>query len=293
MSIEELFCLVDDFCTVFMVEWMKLLIASGAKKRQRHGRLSVSEIITILLLFQQSHYRDFKTFYLNHVCCHLRREFPELLSYTRFVALIPSILIPLCAFLQSIKSASEGIAFIDSTPIAVCHPKRISSHKVFAGIADIGKTTKGWFYGFKLHLVINHRGEFCACRITAGNVNDRDPVPEITKELLGKLFADKGYIGQKLFDQLLDKGLQLITGIRKNMKNRLMSQWDKLMLRKRSLIESVNHQLKNVFQIEHSRHRSVFNGFANMICAIIAFALHPRKPSIQLTPKEINILATA
>jgi len=86
-----------------------------------------------------------------------------------------------------------------------------------------------------LHLVINHRGEFCACRITAGNVNDRDPVPDITKELLGKLFADKGYISQKLFDQLLDKGLQLITGIRKNMKNCLMSQWDNTIYKNQSV----------------------------------------------------------
>jgi hypothetical protein len=293
MSIEELFCFVDDFCQCFMVEWIKLLIAYGAKKRNRKGCLSVSEIITILVLFQQSHYRDFKTFYLTHVCCHLRREFPKLISYTRFVALIPSILMPLCAFLQSIKSSSDGIAFIDSTAIAVCHRKRISSHKVFAGIANIGKTTMGWFYGFKLHLVINHRGEFCGCRITPGNVDDREPVPDITKELLGKLFGDKGYISKELFEELLDRGLQLITGIRKNMKNRLMPLWDKLMLRKRSLIESVNHQLKNVFQIEHTRHRSVINGFTNMISAILAFAIHPRKPSLQLTPNEIQVLAKA
>ena len=161
---------------------------------------------------------------------------------------------------------------------------------MFAGLAEMGKTTKGWFYGFKLHLVINHKGELCACRITAGNVDDREPVPTLVKGLLGKLYGDKGYISQPLFDELLSQGLQLITGIRKNMKNRLMDVWDKLMLRKRSLIESVNHQLKNVFQLEHTRHRSVFNGFVNMVCAIIAFALHPHTPSLQLSPQEFKIL---
>lgn len=290
MSIVELFCYVDDFCKVFMSAWMKLLIARGARQRCRQGRLCASEIMTILLLFQQSHYRDFKAFYLKEVCCQLRKAFPHLVSYTRFVALIPHVLIPLCAFLQSIKSTSEGISFIDSTSITVCHPKRISSHKVFAGLAKMGKTTKGWFYGFKLPLVINHKGELCACRITAGNVDDREPVPALVKGLLGKLYGDKGYISQSLFDELLSQGVQWVTGIRKNMKNRLMEVWDKLMLRKRSLIESVNHQLKNVFQLEHTRHRSVFNGFVNMVCAIIAFVLHPNKPSLRVSPQEFKIL---
>lgn len=290
MSIEELFVLVDDFCSIFMVEWMKRLISSGVKKRQRQSRLSCSEIITILLLFQQSHYRDFKSFYLNHVSRYLKTEFPGLLSYTRFISLVPGVLVPLCAFLQTLKAKSHGISFIDSTSINVCHSKRISSHRVFAGIAEIGKTTKGWFYGFKLHLVINHKGEFCGCKFTAGNVDDREPVADITKDLFGKLFGDKGYISQNLFDELFDRGLQLVTGIRKNMRNRLLPLFDMLMLKKRSLIESVNNQLKYVFQLEHSRHRSVFNGFVNMVCAVIAFALHPRKPSIGLTTHEIAVL---
>lgn len=294
MSIEELFVLVDDFCGIFMVEWVKHLIGSGVKKRQRQTRLSCSEIITILLLFQQSHYRDFKTFYLNHVSRYLKTEFPGLLSYTRFIALVPGVLVPLCAFLQTLKAKTHGISFIDSTSINVCHSKRISSHRVFAGVAEIGKTTKGWFYGFKLHLVINHKGEFCGCKFTAGNVDDREPVADITKDLFGKLFGDKGYISQSLFDELFDRGLQLVTGIRKNMRNRLLPLFDMLMLKKRSLIESANNQLKYVFQLEHSRHRSVFNGFVNMVCAVVAFALHPSKPSIGLTSNELakmNIMA--
>jgi hypothetical protein len=290
MSIEELFCFVDDFCVEFMPIWMRLLLTQGIRKRQRSSQLVASEIMTILILFQQSHYRDFKTFYLNHVSCSLRQAFPQLVSYTRFVSLIPRVFVPLCIFLQSIQSTSEGIAFIDSTPIEVCHKKRTSQHKVFAGFAELGKTTKGWFYGFKLHIVINHQGELCAAHITPGNVDDRVPIMDLTKHLFGKLIGDKGYLGQELFEILLKKGIQLITGIKKNMKNKLMHCWDKILLRKRSLIESVNNQLKNVFQVQHTRHRSVFNGFSHMLCALIAFVFHPSKPSLKLSQQDLHML---
>ena len=293
LSIEELFCIVDDFCQVFIPEWNRLLVEGGLRKRQRTSRLTLSEQITILLLFQQSHYRNFKHFYLQEIGHRLADAFPQRISYTRFVSLIPSMLMPLCAFLQSIQATSKGIAFIDSTSIAVCHYKRIKSHKVFKDIAQLGKTTKGWFYGFKLHLVINHQGELCACKITPANTDDRQPVNDLTQDLLGKLFAEKGYIDQKLFNQLVERGLQLITGIRKNMKNRLMPLFDKLMLRKRSLIESANNQLKSVFHLEHSRHRSPYNGLINMLCAVIAYALYPNKPSLNLTEQELLVLQAA
>lgn len=293
LSIEELFCIVDDFCNVFLPQWNRLMLESGLRKRQRSSRLTLSEQMTILLLFQQSHYRNFKHFYLQEICQHLSTAFPNHVSYTRFISLIPGALMPLCAFLQSIQATSEGISFIDSTSIAVCHNKRIKSHKVFKGLAELGKTTKGWFYGFKLHLIINHQGELCACKITPANTDDRQPVNDLTQDLLGKLFADKGYIDQKLFNQLLERGLQLITGIRKNMKNRLMPLFDKLMLRKRSLIESANNQLKSVFYLEHSRHRSPSNGLINMLCAVIAYALYPNKPTLNLSQQELLMLQAA
>lgn len=293
MSIEELFVHVDDFTKVFMPAWQKLLISYGMKHREREGRLSVSEIMTLLILFQYSRYRDFKAFYLLYVSQHLRKEFPHLISYSRFVKLMPNVLMPLCAYLQNLKADSQGIAFMDSTSIAVCHPKRISQHKVFAGFAQLGKTTKGFFFGFKLHLICNHLGQLVDCRITPGNVDDRKPVPEMTKILLGKLFADKGYISQTLFDELFARGLQLITGIRSNMKNRLVPLFDKLMLKKRSMIESINNQLKNVLQLEHSRHRSVWNGFINMLATLIAYVHYPNKPSLDLNSHEQHLLLSS
>ena len=283
-----------DFVKAFLPEWNKHLVESNKKRRHRASRLSVSEIITLLIHFHQSHYRDFKSYYLCHVNQNLRAEFPTLLSYNRLIALIPSVFAPLCAYLQSQRAESTGIGFIDSTPIIVCHPKRIYSHKVFKGVAEIGKTTKGWFYGFKLHLICNHRGELITCKITPGNIDDRHPVSQMTEDLFGKLFGDKGYISKTLFDELFSRGLQLVTGIRGNMKNKLMPLFDKLILRKRSMIESINNQLKNVFQVEHTRHRSVVNGFINMIAALIAFVHHDKKPRVNLDSLDLKLVeATA
>jgi DDE family transposase len=290
MNLLELYCHVDEFVKSFLPEWNKHLLEENKKKRNRTSRLSPSEIITILIHFHQSQYRNFKSFYLFHVCPHLRSEFPDLLSYNRFIALVPTVFAPLCAYLQSQKADFDGIGFVDSTPIIVCHHKRIYGHKVFKGLAEIGRTTKGWFYGFKLHLICNHRGELVSCQITPGNVNDRSPIPEMTKDLFGKLFGDKGYISKKLFDALFSRGLQLITGIRDNMKNKLMPLFDKFILRKRSMIESINNQLKNVFQIEHTRHRSPVNGFINIISGLIAFTHHDKKPKLDIDVSNIAIL---
>jgi len=284
-SLLELFVSVDDFCQVFLPFWERKLIQAGSKKRRRAGQLSVSEIMTIMIYFHQSHYRDFKTYYTDHVCQHLSREFPQLVSYERFVILMPSVLGPLSAYLKSLYGRCHGISFIDSTTVAVCDNHRIHNHKVFAGMAQRGKGSMGWFYGFKLHLVVNDCGELLACQITSGNVDDREPVPALSKRLFGKLIADRGYISQALFEQLLDTvGVQLITKLRKNMKNRLMPLMDKLLLRKRAIIESIVDQLKNISQIEHTRHRSPINCFINIIAGLIAYCHQPKKPSLNRFP---------
>lgn len=176
-NLVEIFVSVDEFCKIFIPEWNKRLIANGEKKRCRASRLSFSEIITILIMFQQSKYRNFKAFYIENSKINLKKEFPNLLSYNRFVELIPRVTVPLCAYLQSRRKASEGIAFIDSTSVVVCHNKRIRAHKVFKGLAKRGKSTMGWFYGFKLHLVCNHNGELVSCQITPGNVDDKKLLP--------------------------------------------------------------------------------------------------------------------
>ena len=283
LSLLELFVSVDDFCQVFLPFWERKLIEDGSKKRQRAGQLSMSEIMTIIIYFHQSQYRNFKAYYTEHVCQYLRAEFPKLVSYERFVILMPSVLGPLSAYLKSLYGRCHGISFIDSTALLVCDNHRIHNHKVFVAFAQRGKGSMGWFYGFKLHLVINDCGELLACQITPGNVNDRTPVPILCKRLFGKLIADRGYVSQPLFEQLLNTfGVQLITKLRKNMKNRLLPLMDKLLLRKRAIIECVVDQLKNISQIEHTRHRSPINCFINIIAGLIAYCHQPKKPSLNL-----------
>ncbi len=233
MSVLELFCDVDDFMLSFAPQWRTSQVQAG-KQRERVGQLWPSEVMTILIHFHQSHYRTFKAYDTESVQVHLSREFPHLVSYTRFVALIPQMMVPMLAYLQSRLGACTGISFIDSTSLEVCDPKRISQHRVFAVDARRGKTSMGWFFGFKLHLAVNDRGELLACCLTPGNVDDRTPVPQMVKRLRGKLFGDRGYISAPLTQLLFEHGLQLITRLRKNMKNHLMHLSDKLLVRKRA-----------------------------------------------------------
>lgn len=284
LDLEALYCSVDTFWQQFAPWWEREQVASGTstkRRRQRATRMSPSEIMTILILFQQSGYRTFKGFYTQYVQTQLRAEFPELVSYTRFVALMPRVVLPLAVYLQTHLGTCTGISFVDSTTLRVCHPARIQQHRVFRADARRGKTSVGWFYGFKLHLVINDRGELLAFCLTPGNVDDRRPVPRLVRRLFGKLFGDKGYISAALAGQLfVEQGLVLITKLRKNMAARLLHATDTLLLRKRAIIESVNDQLKNICQIEHTRHRSPCNFLAHLFAGLIAYCHQPKKPSL-------------
>jgi hypothetical protein len=241
--------------------------------------------MTIILLFHHSGYRCFKWYYKDYVCVHMRTYFPNPVSYNRFVELMSLSLLPLLVYTKLFRRGRcTGISFIDSTPLKVCHNRRIYSHKVFKMWAARGKSSTGWFYGFKLHLIINDRGEICSFCLTAGNVDDRnrDVIDQLCRELSGKLFGDRGYIWQELFERLYGKGIKLMTRLKKNMKNKVMEMIDKILLRKRAVIESVNDFLKNTCQVEHSRHRSMHNFLVNVIAGISAYSFLPHKPSIQI-----------
>jgi hypothetical protein len=276
------FCSVDAFWQQFEPLWEREQVAAG-RRRRRATRLSPSEIMTILIRFQQSGYRTFKGFYTQHVQTRLRAEFPQLVSDNRFVELMPRVVLPLAVYLHTQLGPCTGISFVDSTSLCVCKNARIAQHRVFRVDARRGKTSVGWFYGFKLHLVVNDRGELLACCLTPGNVDDRRPVPRLVRRLFGKLFGDRGYISQPLAEQLLIQyGLQLITKVRKNRRERLLAYTDKLLLRKRAIIESVNDQLKNVCQIEHTRHRSPYNFLGHLLAGLVAYCHEPKKPSLHL-----------
>ena len=292
MCLTELYCTIDDFWKSFKQEWDKHLIDSGKSRRGPEPELTIPEMMTIVILFHQSNYRTFKHFYF-YVCSHLKKDFPKLISYNRFVYLMKNIFVPLFAYLLHVKGMVTGISFIDSTSIAVCHNKRIQRNRVFKGLAKRGKTTSGWFYGFKLHLIINDKGGILAFQLTPGNVSDVSMVETLSKDIFGKLFGDKGYISSEVGRNLLKRGLELFTTIRSNMKQKLMSLGDKILLRKRSLIETVNDQLKNISQIEHTRHRSIGNFLVNMLGGIAAYCHQPKKPSLNLDKRETGLLMIA
>src|ERR687892_1086766 len=284
-----MFCDIDDFCKWFEPLYMQRLLQDGQRHRVRQGHLPLREIMPIIVYFHRSHYRDFKHYYTEYVAGHLRPYFPALVSYSRFVELMPRALVPLCGYLYTRKGRCTGITFVDSTSLAVCHNRRIGRHKVFAGYATRGKSSMGWFFGCKLHLMINDEGELLAFRVTTGEVHDREPVEAMARELWGHLYGDRGYISKVLHDALLAHGLKLITLIRRNMKPRLMRLWDRLMLRKRCLIETINDNLKNGSQIEPSRHRSLTGFMINVVGALIAYTYQPKRPSLGLWRGESGL----
>ncbi len=290
----EIYSLADDFMQLFSAEMRKHTISN--KKPTRAGRKSVmrdAEIITILVLFHLKGYRCLKHFYTEYVTEHMCDIFPNLVSYNRFVELQRSMMLPLAIFIKEVLLGKcTGITFVDSTPLKVCRQQRIHCHKVFKGIATRGHCSMGWFFGFKLHIICNDRGEILNFVFTPANVDDREPLnyKNFLKEVYGKLVGDKGYISSKLFERLFVDGIQMITKVKKNMKNAFISYSDKILLRKRAIIESVNDELKNICQIEHSRHRCFANFITNLLAGIAAYSFLPKKPSINFETEVDNSL---
>lgn len=280
-KVTETFYLTDEFCKEFNELIAASMIGNGLKRKPR---MSDSEVITLMALFHSGSFRNMKHFYLYYAQKHLSSEFPRTVSYNRFTELMQSAILPMTIFLKTCCLGDcTGISFVDSTPIRVCKNKRISRNKVFRDTAARGKSTMGYFFGFKLHLIINDKGEILNFVITQGNVDDREPLKNerFIESVKGKLYGDKGYISKELTDILFVDGLHLITSIRNNMKNCLMELKDKILLRKRSVIETINDELKNMCQVEHSRHRSFGNFMTNLLSGLIAYSFFPKKPAIK------------
>lgn len=253
-KINELLVDLNTFWLKFEPEYTNRLITSGEIKRNRPSQMTMAELMAISISFHMSGYRNFKTYYFEYLKVHCSDIFPCLLSYNRIVELNPRMILPLSSFLIS-KCANKctGINFVDSTTLTVCRNQRIHQHKTFKNSAKRGKSSMGWFYGFKLHLIINEIGVIISFSLTPGNVDDRNQnvMKKLTKDVYGKLFGAKGYLSKALSDLLFQDGIQLITKIKKNMKNILMPMRDKILLRHKAIIETVNDELKNISQIEH------------------------------------------
>lgn len=283
----SIFIQIDDFCKDFDTALIKHLLpnASSSRKITRKPSLSNSEIMTILILFHYTRIKDFKRFYL--IASQCLKSYFRFPSYNRFIELIPRVLLHFNAYInhyQSQKFINEKKFYIDSKKISVCKNQRIKQHKVFKGIAERGKTSMGWFYGLKLFLLVTKDGEVVRCMIVKGNVADNNDkiVEKMLKGISGKIYGDKGFIiNRELWEKLFMEGKELITKIKKNMKNKLMGEEDKYYLRKRGLIESVLNVMSYTCNIEHSRHRSVVNAIVQIMSGVCAYTFFETKCKIR------------
>ena len=288
IPLTEIFCLIDDFCKHFDQAQSKYILPNPNRKRNKCCTIGLSELMTIIVMFHLSHYRTFKDFYLCCLCQNYRKEFPKLVSYNRFVELMPMTFMPMVLLLKGLSGQQTGKYYIDSTKLPVCHNLRIYRHKVFKDVAKRGKTSTGWFFGLKLHLVINNQGEIMNFSLTPGNVDDRGVVEHLVGKLQGWLFGDRGYISKKLVETLAEQGLELITKVKNNMKEIILDPIKKQFLNYRGIIETVNDQLKNLFYIDHTRHRSVMNFQVNVLAGLLAYVFKPNKISVPF--KKLNNL---
>ncbi len=295
-QITEIFCLVDDFCLQiddfisqdrFSMDFIELESVDYSK-----FSMCPSEIITLLICYQHSGFRSLKTFYLDFAIPYLSSYFPGLPSCSRFVELQAMCLFHNFLFTKfCCPGKCDGISFIDSFKLAICHNKRIHQNKVFAHTAQRGHTSMGFFFGFKGHIVVNSNCEIIDFQLTKGNVadNDENLLHSLCRNVYGKVYGDKGYIlNPEKFESLLNKGIQIVSKIRNNMKNRLMDLNDKFMLKRRSIVETVIDQLKNICHIEHTRHRSPINFFNNFLSVIAAYCFKSEKPKLRTQKTKYN-----
>ena len=280
----ETFCEVDDFCKAFVPPWEAYLIGTGNAPRGPEPGLFASEIITILLMLHSSRFKYLKSFYQGVMGDVLRQYFPGMPCYERFVTIQKSVFMPLLFFLLSRLGQRTGIYYIDSTALPVCHNRRLSRHQTCAGLAARGKTSMGWFFGFKLHLVFNELNQSVALNLTAGNVADTKAVPSLTQHLTGKLFGDKGYIGKQLAQQLLRRGLALFTRVRKNMNSLPLSMADKILMNARNMAETIIGHIKAFSSLNLPKHRAPINAFLHLLAALTAYQINPIKPAASFFP---------
>jgi Transposase DDE domain len=281
----ELFYHADEFCKVYEEEIARRELPNNRSNR-RKGLMTISEIITARVMYHSSGYKTVKDFFTRDRA-RLMNYFPGLVSYSRFVELCVEAIVPFAAFSKACcLLAEEYISYIDSTKLEVCHIRRASGHKTFKGIATKGRTSVGWFFGFKLHLVTNAFGNIIDFDITSGNIADNNAslIRKLTKKLKGKLFGDRGYLlNKELYAELVSRGLSLFTKIRSNMKPQIMPLEDRLLLQRRGISETIIGILKDSLGLEHARHRSPVAFCVNVLSTIIAYFFRPNKPTIGRT----------
>jgi hypothetical protein len=291
MRVLERFCRVDDFWLALAPAWQQTLLHRGQIKRQRSRSLAERDIMPILIHVHQSPYRDFTACSSGHGLAHLHAQFPGPFRSSRFVHLIPSVLFPLAADLETGQGQWNALSLVESTRLVAGHNRRIKQHRVFAGLAQRGKDALEWFYGFKRPLRLNDAGERLACRRTPGQGDDRRPLPQLAQGLFGNLLGEKGDRSKDLGAGLLERGVELLTPIKGSMRPRRLRLNDKLLWRKRVLIEPSKEQLKNISPIDHRRHRSPAHVLVTVLAGLLAACHPPKKPSLQVSPEILALIS--
>jgi hypothetical protein len=278
-------------------DYQFFLVSKGEKFERRKTLLSDAETGTILAMYHLFGYKCFKYYYEDMILGRLKSWFPNAPQYKVFLRYTKMSweLMHLWLLFKIAGSKKSGTYFIDSKKLEVCHLKRAHQHQVFKDVAHKGKTSTGWFYGLKVHLVINDLGEIMAFEITPGNVadNNRELLKRLLDDLQGICVGDKGY-QSALFECFYEKSLHLLVKPKKNAKKKVPEQMRLVKLsRKRALIESVFDILSSVLDIEHSRHRSSTNGFVNILSALVAYQYREQKPSLPTVSKRNYRIAAA
>jgi hypothetical protein len=282
MDLVAIFYHVDNFCNQFDKWLISRFLMLPKSKHTAQNMLTSSEIMSILIYYAacSQDYKHFKAFYFAKYT-ELKSAFPHLVSYERIIELKESVELRMITFLTSLFSECTGYSFVDSTKIEACNKKRAKRHKTLKSIARWGKTSDGFFYGFKLHAVVNHLREIVSICITPGNVadNNENIIKKMASNVFGKMFGDKGYIlNEDLWTEIYHQGLQFITNIRKNMRPKLMVMEDKMILRKRaSIIETLFSILKDRMSLQYTRVRSVYGFVCNIVSMLIAYQLKVTK----------------
>ena len=285
MDLTTIFYHVDNFCKEYAKQMDARKLPLSDQKRNNQYCMSLSEIVSVFVYHAAcSHeFKTFKAFY-KHANSELKSGFPMLVSYGRMTELKEQAQLPLTMFLLCIFGECTGISYVDSTKIEACNIKREYSHKTLKAIAAKGKTGAGWFYGLKLHLVVNHKGEIINLLLTPGNFadNNHGVIDALTNGIWGKMFGDKGYIlNPHFWEELYKRGMQIIHGLRSNMKQKIMPFFDKILLRKRaSVSEGVFSILKDRMSLQYTKHRSIYGFFCHILSMLIAYQLRPVKPGI-------------
>ena len=277
-KITEIFCMADDFCKIYdkFIKVNGLRPKRDRKKWEYHRALRLSDSETIMILFHFSGFKCLKCFYTQYVCSHMGHLVPTHVSYNRFTELERKVAVPMVLLLKKcLMGGCTGISFIDSTALRVC--------RTGYSRAWYREDNVSWDGSMASNCILcAEKGELLGFMLTTCNVDDGDPLKNsaFLEHIFGKFVGDKGYISKGLFEKLFEDSIQLLTKLLNNMKGVLMIIADKILVRKRAIIETVNDELKNMAQIEHSRHRSVPNFTVNLFLALSAYCFFPKKPKI-------------